>query len=235
MKKTNYWKILITGLLKENPVFVLILGTCPTLAMSNSVTSAVGMGLAATAVLICSNAVVSLLRKFIPDSVRIPCYIVVIAGFVTLVEMFIHAYLPDLYESLGVFLALITVNCIILGRAESYASKNPVIPSIFDGIGMGLGFTVGLTSIGIVRELIGAGTAFGFQIMPASYEPVTIFILAPGAFFVLSCLVAAQNYVKAKAAKKGKEVKPAGGCGEGCGNCGNTACGGKVFPTGNEE
>ena len=143
--------------------------------------------------------------------------------------------MPALYSSLGVFIPLIVVNCIILGRAESYASKNPVLPSIFDGIGMGLGFTVGLTSIGVVRELIGAGTVFGFQIMPASYEPVTIFILAPGAFFVLSCLVAAQNKIKANAAKKGREVKEVGGCGEGCGNCGNSACGGKVFPTGNEE
>ncbi len=146
MKKTNYWKILITGLLKENPVFVLILGTCPTLAMSNSVTSAVGMGLAATAVLICSNAVISLLRKFIPDAVRIPCYIVIIAGFVTLVEMFIHAYLPELYKSLGVYLALITVNCIILGRAEMFAGKNTVGKSVLDGIGMGIGFTLFSTS-----------------------------------------------------------------------------------------
>jgi len=150
-------------------------------------------------------------------------------------QFVLEGFVPSLYSSLGVFIPLIVVNCIILGRAESYASKNPVIPSIFDGIGMGLGFTVGLTSIGIVRELIGAGTVFGFQIMPSSYEPVTIFILAPGAFFVLSCLVAVQNKVKANAAKKGKTVKETSGCGD-CASCGNaSACGGKVFPTGNEE
>ena len=144
MKKESSLSILLKGLLKENPVFVLVLGTCPTLAMTTSVTSAVGMGLAATAVLICSNAVISLFRKFIPETVRIPCYIVIIAAFVTVVEMIIHAYLPDLYESLGVYLALITVNCIILGRAEMFACKNKVIPSVLDGLGMGLGFTASL-------------------------------------------------------------------------------------------
>lgn len=226
---------LYNGLIKENPTFVLMLGMCPTLAVTTSAINGAGMGLATTFVLVMSNMLISMLRKIIPDSVRMPAFIVVVASFVTIVQFVLEGFVPALYSSLGVFIPLIVVNCIILGRAESYASKNPVIPSIFDGIGMGLGFTVGLTSIGIVRELIGAGTVFGFQIMPVSYEPVTIFILAPGAFFVLSCLVAAQNYVKAKAAKKGKEVKPAGGCGEGCGNCGNTACGGKVFPTGNEE
>ena len=226
---------LYNGLIKENPTFVLMLGMCPTLAVTTSAINGAGMGLATTFVLVMSNMLISMLRKIIPDSVRMPAFIVVVASFVTIVQFVLEGFVPALYSSLGVFIPLIVVNCIILGRAESYASKNPVLPSIFDGIGMGLGFTVGLTSIGIVRELIGAGTVFGFQIMPASYEPVTIFILAPGAFFVLSCLVAAQNYVKAKAAKKGKEVKPAGGCGEGCGNCGNTACGGKVFPTGNEE
>ena len=226
---------LYNGLIKENPTFVLMLGMCPTLAVTTSAINGAGMGLATTFVLVMSNMLISMLRKIIPDSVRMPAFIVVVASFVTIVQFVLEGFVPSLYSALGVFIPLIVVNCIILGRAESYASKNPVLPSIFDGIGMGLGFTVGLTSIGIVRELIGAGTVFGFQIMPASYEPVTIFILAPGAFFVLSCLVAAQNYVKAKAAKKGKEVKPAGGCGEGCGNCGNTACGGKVFPTGNEE
>ena len=164
MKKTNYWKILITGLLKENPVFVLILGTCPTLAMSNSVTNAVGMGLAATAVLLCSNAVISLLRKVIPDSVRIPCYIVVIAGFVTVVQLLMEAYLPDLYEMLGVYLALIVVNCIILGRAEMFAGKQTVGKSILDGIGMGIGFTIALLSMATIREVIGAGTFAGIEI-----------------------------------------------------------------------
>lgn len=226
---------LYNGLIKENPTFVLMLGMCPTLAVTTSAINGAGMGLATTFVLVMSNMLISMLRKVIPDSVRMPAFIVVVASFVTIVQFVLEGFVPSLYSSLGVFIPLIVVNCIILGRAESYASKNPVIPSIFDGIGMGLGFTVGLTAIGIVRELIGAGSAFGIQIMPASYEPVTIFILAPGAFFVLSCLVAVQNKVKLNAAKKGKEVKQSGGCGEGCGSCGNSSCGGKVFPTGNEE
>ncbi len=210
MKKTNYWKILITGLLKENPVFVLILGTCPTLAMSNSVTSAVGMGLAATAVLICSNAVVSLLRKFIPDSVRIPCYIVVIAGFVTLVEMFIHAYLPELYESLGVFLALITVNCIILGRAEMFAGKNTVGKSVLDGIGMGIGFTLALLFMATVREVIGAGSFAGIPIPFMENYKIEFFVKAPGGLMVYGILIAVVNIItKGKAIKK-KEFNCAG-------------------------
>jgi electron transport complex protein RnfE len=210
MKKTNYWKILITGLLKENPVFVLILGTCPTLAMSNSVTNAVGMGLAATAVLLCSNAVISLLRKVIPDSVRIPCYIVVIAGFVTLVEMFIHAFLPELYESLGVFLALITVNCIILGRAEMFAGKNTVGKSILDGIGMGLGFTLALLAMATVREVIGAGTFAGIEIPFMIDHKIEILVKAPGGLMVYGLLIALVNVItKGKAIKK-KEFNCAG-------------------------
>ena len=218
---------LYNGLIKENPTFVLMLGMCPTLAVTTSAINGAGMGLATTFVLVMSNMLISMLRKIIPDSVRMPAFIVVVATFVTVVQFVLEGFVPSLYSALGVFIPLIVVNCIILGRAESYASKNGVLSSIFDGIGMGLGFTVGLTSIGIVRELIGAGTAFGIQIMPASYEPVTIFILAPGAFFVLACLVAAQNSVKAKAAKKGKEVKKSGGCADGCGNCGNP-CGAKT-------
>jgi len=210
MKKTNYWKILITGLLKENPVFVLILGTCPTLAMSNSVTSAVGMGLAATAVLICSNAVISLLRKFIPDAVRIPCYIVIIAGFVTLVEMFIHAYLPDLYKSLGVYLALITVNCIILGRAEMFAGKNTVGKSILDGIGMGIGFTLALLCMSTVREVLGAGTFAGIEIPFMIDHKIEILVKAPGGLMVYGILIALVNIItKGKAIKK-KEFNCAG-------------------------
>ena len=210
MKKTNYWKILITGLLKENPVFVLILGTCPTLAMSNSVTSAVGMGLAATAVLLCSNAVISLLRKVIPDSVRIPCYIVVIAGFVTLVEMFIHAFLPELYKSLGVFLALITVNCIILGRAEMFAGKNTVGKSILDGIGMGLGFTLALFAMATVREVFGAGTFAGIEIPFMIDHKIEILVKAPGGLLVYGLLIALVNVItKGKAIKK-KEFNCAG-------------------------
>jgi electron transport complex protein RnfE len=210
MKKTNYWKILITGLLKENPVFVLILGTCPTLAMSNSVTNAVGMGLAATAVLLCSNAVISLLRKVIPDSVRIPCYIVVIAGFVTLVEMFIHAFLPELYDSLGVFLALITVNCIILGRAEMFAGKNTVGKSILDGIGMGLGFTIALLAMATVREVFGAGTFAGIEIPFMIDHKIEILVKAPGGLMVYGLLIALVNVItKGKAIKK-KEFNCAG-------------------------
>ena len=192
------------------------------------------MGLTTTGVLVMSNMLISMLRKIIPDSVRMPAFIVVVASFVTIVQFLLEGFIPSLYDSLGLYIPLIVVNCIILGRAESYASKNPVLPSIFDGIGMGLGFTIGLTSIGIVREVIGAGQIFGKQIMPSSYEPVTIFILAPGAFFVLAGLVAIQNKVKRNAANKGKETVKTG-CGEGCASCGNSSCGGRIFPTGNEE
>ena len=222
---------LYNGLVKENPTFVLMLGMCPTLAVTTSAINGVGMGLTTTVVLVMSNMLISMLRKIIPDSVRMPAFIVVVASFVTIVQFLLEGFIPSLYDSLGLYIPLIVVNCIILGRAESYASKNPVLPSIFDGIGMGLGFTIGLTSIGIVREVIGAGQIFGKQIMPSSYEPVTIFILAPGAFFVLAGLVAIQNKVKRNAAKE--TVKT--GCGEGCASCGNSSCGGRIFPTGNEE
>ena len=225
---------LYNGLVKENPTFVLMLGMCPTLAVTTSAINGVGMGLTTTVVLVMSNMLISMLRKIIPDSVRMPAFIVVVASFVTIVQFLLEGFIPSLCDSLGLYIPLIVVNCIILGRAESYASKNPVLPSIFDGIGMGLGFTIGLTSIGIVREVIGAGQIFGKQIMPSSYEPVTIFILAPGAFFVLAGLVAIQNKVKRNAANKGKETVKTG-CGEGCASCGNSSCGGRIFPTGNEE
>lgn len=225
---------LYNGLVKENPTFVLMLGMCPTLAVTTSAINGVGMGLTTTVVLVMSNMLISMLRKIIPDSVRMPAFIVVVASFVTIVQFLLEGFIPSLYDSLGLYIPLIVVNCIILGRAESYASKNPVLPSIFDGIGMGLGFTIGLTSIGIVREVIGAGQIFGKQIMPSSYEPVTIFILAPGAFFVLAGLVAIQNKVKRNAANKGKETVKTG-CGEGCASCGNSSCGGRIFSTGNEE
>ena len=204
---------LMNGLVKENPTFVLMLGMCPTLAVTTSAINGIGMGLSTTAVLIMSNMMISMLRKIIPDSVRMPAFIVIVASFVTIVDFLMEGFVPSLYDSLGLYIPLIVVNCIILGRAESYASKNPVIPSIFDGIGMGLGFTVGLTSIGIVRELIGSGKIFNMQILPDSYEPFTIFILAPGAFFVLACLVALQNKVKNNLARKGKKVPEAAGCG----------------------
>ena len=225
---------LYNGLVKENPTFVLMLGMCPTLAVTTSAINPVRMGQTTTVVVVKSTMLISMLRKIIPDSDRMPAFIVVVASFVTIVQFLLEGFIPSLYDSLGLYIPLIVVNCIILGRAESYASKNPVLPSIFDGIGMGLGFTIGLTSIVIVREVIGAGQIFGKQIMPSSYEPVTIFILAPGAFFVLAGLVAIQNKVKRNAANKGKETVKTG-CGEGCASCGNSSCGGRIFPTGNEE
>lgn len=218
------------GLVKENPTFVLMLGMCPTLAVTTSAINGIGMGLSTTAVLVMSNMLISILRKIIPDSVRMPAFIVVVASFVTIVDFLLEGFVPSLYASLGLYIPLIVVNCIILGRAESYASKNPVLPSIFDGIGMGLGFTVGLTCIGIVRELLGAGTAFGISIMPDSYEPFTIFILAPGAFFVLACLVALQNKIKSGMEKKGKKVPKSAGCGDGCAACASKGlCGGHLI------
>ncbi len=221
MKENNSLSVLLKGILKENPVFVLVLGTCPTLAMTNSVTSAVGMGLAAMAVLICSNAVVSLLRKFIPDTVRIPCYIVIIAGFVTVVQMVIHAYLPDLYESLGVYLALITVNCIILGRAEMFAGKNSVGKSVLDGIGMGLGFTLAMFMMSTIREIVGAGTFAGIPVPFFDTHKIEIFTKAPGGLMVYGFLIALVNIItKGKAIKKksfGCEGCPsAGRCSGGC-------------------
>lgn len=226
---------LMNGLVKENPTFVLMLGMCPTLAVTTSAINGIGMGLSTTAVLIMSNMMISMLRKIIPDSVRMPAFIVIVASFVTIVDFLMEGFVPSLYDSLGLYIPLIVVNCIILGRAESYASKNPVIPSIFDGIGMGLGFTIGLTSIGIVRELIGSGKIFNMQILPDSYEPFTIFILAPGAFFVLACLVALQNKVKNNLARKGKKVPEAAGCGASCASCGNAAaCGGHAIATATE-
>ena len=169
-----------------------------------------------------------MLRKIIPDSVRMPAFIVVVATLVTVVQFLLEGFVPSLYASLGVYIPLIVVNCIILGRAEAYASKNPVLPSVFDGIGMGLGFTLGLTCIGIVRELIGSGKLFGFQVMPDIYEPVTIFILAPGAFFVLAMLAALQNKFKIGAAKRGIDPSEGCNCCSGCDSCSNTMCkGGK--------
>ena len=219
---------LYNGLVKENPTFVMMLGMCPTLAVTTSAINGIGMGLSTTVVLIFSNLLISMLRKIIPDSVRMPAFIVVVATLVTVVQFLLEGFVPNLYASLGVYIPLIVVNCIILGRAEAYASKNPVLPSVFDGIGMGLGFTLGLTCIGIVRELIGSGKLFGFQVMPDIYEPVTIFILAPGAFFVLAMLAALQNKFKIGAAKR--RIDPSEGCNccSGCDSCSNTMCkGGK--------
>lgn len=185
------------GIIKDNPTFVQVLGMCPTLAVTTSAVNAIGMGLSTTAVLICSNFAISLIRNLIPSKIRIPSFIVVIASFVTVVEFLLKAYLPSLYNSLGLFIPLIVVNCIILGRAEAYASKNEPVASMFDGLGMGLGFTASLTVIGCIREILGVGTLFGMQIMPSFYVPSTVMILAPGAFFTLGILMAILNTVKA--------------------------------------
>lgn len=225
----NCGERLKNGIITENPIFVLMLGMCPTLAVTTSAINGIGMGLSTTVVLVMSNMLISMLRKVIPDSVRMPAFIVVVASFVTIVQFLMEGFTPSLYESLGIYIPLIVVNCIILGRAESYASKNPVLPSIFDGLGMGLGFTVGLVAIGLVREILGSGKAFGAQIIPvadaatgaAGYTPITIFILAPGAFLVLAGLAAIQNKVKINMAKKGKDVsKIQSGCGSNCATCG---------------
>ncbi len=186
MDNSNSMERLYNGLIKENPTFVLMLGMCPTLAVTTSAMNGLGMGLTTMVVLALSNMIISMLRNIIPDKVRIPAFIVVIASFVTMVELLLEGFIPALYDALGLYIPLIVVNCIILGRAEAYASKNPIIPSLFDGIGMGLGFSFALTCIGAVRELIGAGEIFGLHIMPDSYVPCAIFIMAPGAFFVLA-------------------------------------------------
>lgn len=208
---------LYNGIIKENPTFVLMLGMCPTLAVTTSAKNGLGMGLATMVVLVMSNLLISLLRKVIPNGVRVPVYIIIIASFVTIVEMLMHAYVTSLYESLGIYIPLIVVNCIIFGRAETYASKNGPLLSVFDGLGIGLGFTLGLTIIGLVRELIGSGTVFGIQVTPDSYEPVSIFVMAPGAFFVLAILCAIQNKLKLKGANR--HVKGNGGCSGNCADC----------------
>lgn len=192
-------KILINGIIKENPIFVLLLGMCPTLATTSSAINGMSMGLATTFVLISSNAVISLLKNVIPDMVRIPSFIVVIATFVTIIEMLMNAYVPALAESLGIFIPLIVVNCIVLGRAESFASRNGVLSSIFDGVGIGLGFTLALTLLGASRELLGTGKIFSQTIYPEQYGSL-IFVLAPGAFIVLGFLIAIFNKLQHKKA-----------------------------------
>ena len=225
-KKNQFSERLWNGLVLENPTFVLMLGMCPTLAVTTSAMNGLGMGLTTAVVLALSNLIISLFRKIIPDKVRIPAFIVIIASFVTIVELLLKAYLPSLNDALGVYIPLIVVNCIILGRAESYAYSNPPIPSLFDGIGMGLGFSVALTMIGGVREILGNGTLFDFAIMPGSYTPIGIFVLAPGAFFVLAALTATQNYIKIRGEKAGKDMSKIGsGCSQDCMNCGEKGCG----------
>lgn len=197
----NKLAIVTKGIIKENPVLVLLLGTCPTLAVTTSAMNGLGMGVSTMAVLICSNIVISILKKVIPSTVRIPCYIVVIAGFVTVVQLMLKAYLPALDKSLGLFIPLIVVNCIILGRAEMFASKNSVVDSALDGLGMGIGFTLALGIMGLIREFLGSGTAFGIAVT-GSITPMGIFMLAPGGFFVYAILIAAINW-----ASKGKAIK----------------------------
>ena len=203
-KKYNYVKEVTKGIVKENPVLCLVLGTCPTLAVTTAASNAIGMGVAATLVLIGSNAVISAMRKIIPDKVRIPAYITIIATFVTIVQMLVKAFLPQIDESLGIFLPLIVVNCIILGRAEMYASKNPVVPSMLDGLGMGIGFTVTLLLMGSVREILGNGTWFGQTLIPEF--GILIFILPPGGFFVFGMLIALASKIS------GKNPPKAAGC-----------------------
>ncbi len=190
----NLWREFTKGLFRENPNFKLLLGMCPTLAVTTEAVNGIGMGLATTFVLVCSNIAVSLLRKTIPAKVRIPCFIVIIATFVTVVDLFMNAYTHSLHKTLGVFIPLIVVNCIILGRSEAFASKYGPLPSLVDGLGMGLGFTLGLTVLGALRELAGNGTVFGASLLPAGYNPVIVMILPPGAFITLGILLAAISH-----------------------------------------
>lgn len=236
MDNSNSMERLYNGLIKENPTFVLMLGMCPTLAVTTSAMNGLGMGLTTMVVLALSNMIISMLRNIIPDKVRIPAFIVVIASFVTMVELLLEGFIPALYDALGLYIPLIVVNCIILGRAEAYASKNPIIPSLFDGIGMGLGFSFALTCIGAVRELIGAGEIFGLHIMPDSYVPCAIFIMAPGAFFVLAALTAVQNKIRINGERKGKDMsKIQSGCSEDCMNCEEKGCSHRFYGEGKES
>ena len=221
----KYLERLYNGIIKENPTFVLMLGMCPTLAVTSSAINGIGMGLSTTVVLVCSNLLISLFRKVIPNGVRMPAFIVIVASLVTVVQFMMQAYLPSLSQSLGVYIPLIVVNCIILGRAESYASKNAPVESIFDGLGMGFGFTIGLTLIGLIREILGAGTVFDIPVLlNIGFTPITIFIMAPGAFLVLAFLVAGMNIIRKKMEAKGTPLAEPAGCLAGdCAHCG-AAC-----------
>ena len=201
-EKKSLGKVFFNGIIPENPTFRLVLGTCPTLAVTSSALNGLGMGAAATFVLVCSNIAISLLRKFIPDQVRIPAFIVVICTFVTMGQLLMQAFLPSLYESLGIFIPLIVVNCIILARAEAFASKNGPVLSAADGLGMGIGFTLALTLIGTIRELIGSGSVFGFNLLGASYEPMLLIVLASGGFLTFGLLLGVFNLIVKKIEKK---------------------------------
>lgn len=194
----SFFSELTKGIIKENPIFVIVLGMCPTLATSTSVDNALGMGMAATFVLVCSNIMISLIKNITPDKIRIPIYVVVIAAFVSIVDMAMAAYVPALHKSLGIFIPLIVVNCIILGRAEAFAGKNNMINSMADGIGMGLGFTLSLAVVASIREILGNGTWLKIHVLPSNYEPMLVAILAPGAFITLGFLMAGMNLLKGR-------------------------------------
>lgn len=212
----KYLERLYNGVFKENPTLVLMLGMCPTLAVSTRAMNGIGMGLSTTAVLILSNFVISALRKLIPDQVRLPAYIVIVASLVTVTELLIQAYIPALYEALGIYIPLIVVNCIILGRAEAYANKNTPGLSVMDGLGMGLGFTVALTLAGAVRELLGNGSVFGMNVLPEGVEPIGIFVQPPGAFLVIALFIAIMNAIGIKTRQR--KLVEEGCCGE-CASC----------------
>jgi electron transport complex protein RnfE len=218
-----YLERLYNGLVRENPTLVLMLGMCPTLAVSTRAVNGIGMGLSTTAVLILSNLMISLLRNIIPDQVRLPSYIVVVASLVTVTELLMEAYVPSVYSALGIYIPLIVVNCIILGRAEAYANKHAPLLSIMDGLGMGLGFTVSLTLAGLVREVLGSGTAFGVRILPSSVEPIGIFIQPPGAFLVIALFIIILNAIGIKTRQRKLVEETCDGC---CAVC-STACGEK--------
>ena len=212
----KYLERLYNGVVKENPTLILMLGMCPTLAVSTRAMNGIGMGLSTTAVLILSNLLISLLRKVIPDEVRLPAYIVVVASLVTVTELLIEAYMPSLYDALGIYIPLIVVNCIILGRAEAYANKNTPGLAVMDGLGMGIGFTLALTLAGLLREVLGNGTAFGVNILPDSVEPIGIFIQPPGAFLIIALIIAVMNAIGIKTRQR-KLVES--GCDGVCANC----------------
>ncbi|HJC06802.1 MAG TPA: electron transport complex subunit E [Candidatus Enterocloster excrementipullorum] len=217
----KYMERIYNGIWKENPIFVQMLGLCPTLAVTTSAINGLGMGLSTTAVLVAANVLIAALRNVIPEGVRLPGEIVVVASLVTVVDMLMEGFVPSLYSALGIYIPLIVVNCIILGRAEAYAMKNGPLLSAMDGIGMGVGFTIALVCIGSLREILGAGTIFGIKVTPAGFEPISIFILAPGAFFVLSILTALQNKLKAPSATNGsvKKKKKSTACNGDCMSC----------------
>lgn len=224
----KYFERLYNGIVKENPTLILMLGMCPTLAVSTRAINGIGMGLSTTAVLILSNVVISLLRKVIPDQVRLPAYIVIVASLVTVAELLIEAYLPSLYEALGLYIPLIVVNCIILGRAEAYASKNKPLLSLMDGLGMGLGFTLSLTIAGTLREFLGNGSVFGINVLPETAHPIGIFVQPPGAFLIIALIITVMNALGIKSRQKKLVENGCDGCCSSCASRCEKAEGGDV-------